>query len=115
MELDRARPPTPAGSAGLGRRGAWVVEIEGQDLVPKALRRCLTTTNIIDSSHAGVRGHTRRVSRWQNEAMAVRWAAVTFGETEKHYRRITGYEHLWMLKAHLYDEDGALAELQKAG
>ena len=37
------------------------------------------------------------------------------GETEKHYRRITGYEHLWMLKAHLYDEDGALAELQKAG
>ena len=85
MELDRARPPTPAGSAGLGRRGAWVVEIEGQDLVPKALRRCLTTTNIIDSSHAGVRGHTRRVSRWQNEAMAVRWAAVTFRETEKHY------------------------------
>ena len=83
--------------------------------LPKALRRCLTTTNIIDSSHAGVRGHTRRVSRWQNEAMAVRWAAVMFRETEKHYRRITGYDHLWMLKAHLDDEDGALAELQKAG
>ena len=31
----------------------------------------------------------------------MRWAAVTFRETEKHYRRITGYEHLWMLKAHL--------------
>ena len=83
--------------------------------LPKALRRCLTTTNIIDSSHAGVRQHTNRVSRWQSEEMAVRWAAVTFRETEKHYRRITGYEHLWMLKAHLNDEDGALAELQKAG
>ena len=27
--------------------------------LPKALRRCLTTTNIIDSSHPGVRRHTR--------------------------------------------------------
>jgi len=43
----------------------------------QALRRCVTTTNIIDSSHAGVRQHTNRVSRWRNEAMAVRWAAVT--------------------------------------
>ena len=51
----------------------------------------------------------------QSEEMAVRWAAVTFRETEKHYRRITGYEHLWMLKAHLDEEDGVLAELQKAG
>ena len=83
--------------------------------LPKPLRRCLTTTNIIDSSHAGVRQHTNRVSRWQSEEMAVRWAAVTFRETEKHYRRITGYEHLWMLKAHLDEENGALAELQKAG
>ena len=83
--------------------------------LPKPLRRCLTTTNIIDSSHAGVRQHTNRVSRWQSEEMAVRWAAVTFRETEKHYRRITGYEHLWMLKAHLDEEDGVLAELQKAG
>ena len=82
--------------------------------LPKPLRRCLTT-NIIDSSHAGIRQHTNRVSRWQSEEMAVRWAAVTFRETEKHYRRITGYEHMWMLKAHLDDEDGALAELQKVG
>ena len=83
--------------------------------LPKALRRCLTTTNIIDSSHSGVRRQTNRVTRWRNEEMAVRWAAVTFRETEKHYRRLTGYEHLWMLKAHLDDEDGARAELQKAG
>ena len=84
--------------------------------LPQSLRRCLTTTNIIDSSHAGVRQHTDRVSRWRNEEMAVRWAAVTFRETEKHYRRITGYEHLWMLKAHLDEEkDGVLAGMQKVG
>ena len=83
--------------------------------LPLALRRCLTTTNIIDSSHAGVRQHTRRVSRWRNGEMAVRWAATTFCETEKNFRRVTGYQHLWMLKAHLDDEDGALAEREKAG
>ena len=83
--------------------------------LPAALRRGLTTTNIIDSSHAGVRQHTRRVSRWRNEEMAVRWAATTFCETEKNFRRVTGYQHLWMLKAHLDDEDGVLAEMEKAG
>ena len=85
--------------------------------LPRPLRRCLTT-NVIDSSHAGVRRQTNRVSRWRSEKMAVRWAAVTFRETEKHYRRITGYEHLWMLKAHLDDDDDdqdgrALAETRK--
>ena len=32
---------------------------------------------------------------------ALRLLAVAFVETEKNYRRVTGYEHLWMLKAHL--------------
>ena len=104
--------PSAAGSLREGLSELFTVNRLG---LPKPLRRCLTTTNIIDSSHAGVRQHTNRVSRWQSEEMAVRWAAVTFRETEKHYRRITGYEHLWMLKAHLDEEDGVLAELQKAG
>ena len=36
--------------------------------------------------------------------MALRWSAVAFVETEKNYRRITGYEHP-MLKAHLDRDD----------
>ena len=40
--------------------------------------------------------------------MAVRWAAVTFRETEKRFRRILGYQHLWMLKAH-FDDGGRRA------
>ena len=83
--------------------------------LPQALRRCLTTTNIIDSSHAGVRQHTRRVTRWRNGKMAVRWAATTFRETEKNFRRVTGYQHLWMRKGHLDDEDSALADTRKVG
>ena len=38
---------------------------------------------------------------------------MAFVETEKNlYRRITGYEHLWMLKAHLDRDDDNIAELQ---
>ena len=33
--------------------------------LPKPLRRCLMTTNIIDSSHSGVRRQTNRVTRLQ--------------------------------------------------
>ena len=31
--------------------------------------------------------------------MALRWAAASFVETEKSYRRIIGYDQLWMLRA----------------
>ena len=83
--------------------------------LPAALRTCLTTTNIIDSTHSGIRQRTRRVTNWKNGEMALRWSAVAFVETEKNYRRITGYEHLWMLKAHLDRDDDNVAEMQKVG
>ena len=35
-----------------------------------ALRRCLGSTNLIDSSHSGMRIRTRRVGRWKNADMA---------------------------------------------
>ena len=47
--------------------------------------------------------------------MALRWSAAAFIETEKNYRRVTGHEHLWMLKAHLDSKDETVAEMQKAG
>ena len=69
--------------------------------LPPRLRKCLGTTNVIDSTHSGVRQKTRRVTNWKNGAMALRWAAASFIETEKSYRRIVGFDQLWMLKAHL--------------
>ena len=83
--------------------------------LPSSLRKCLTTTNIIDSIHSGIRQRTRRVTNWQNGEMALRWAATAFIETEKNYRRVTGHDHLWMLKAHLDRDDNNLAETQKVG
>lgn len=64
-----------------------------------ALRRCLTSTNIIESPHSGVRLRTRRICRWRDGRMVLRWAAAAFLMTEKNFRKIQGYRDLWMLKA----------------
>jgi putative transposase len=69
--------------------------------VSAMLRRCLTTTNIIESSLAGVEHRSRRVTRWRDGEMALRWAAAAALETEKHFRKIMGHRDLWMLKAAL--------------
>jgi len=60
------------------------------------LRKCLATTNIIESSLSGVEGRTGRVTRWRDGEMALRWAAAAALETERNFRRIIGHEDLWM-------------------
>jgi transposase-like protein len=66
--------------------------------VPASLHRCLATTNVIESPHAGVRMRTNRVSRWKDAAMVQRWVASAFLATERNFRRIMGYKDLWALK-----------------
>lgn len=68
------------------------------------LRKCLASTNVIESSLSGVQGRTGRVTRWRDGAMALRWAAAAALETEKNFRKIMGHKDLWMLQAAL-DED----------
>jgi putative transposase len=74
--------------------------------LPATLRRCLGTTNIVESPTSGVRLRTRRVTNWRNGQMVLRWAAAAYLDTEKSFRRIMGYRDLWMLKAAL-DEGSA--------
>jgi putative transposase len=69
--------------------------------LPGSLCRCLATTNLIDSSHSGIREKTHRISRWQNEAMALRWAATSLLATAGRFRRIMGYQQLWILQQNL--------------
>ena len=67
--------------------------------VPPSLHRCLATTNLIESPQSGVRLRTRRVCRWRDAAMVLRWVAGSFLATEKNFRRIMGWKDLWQLKA----------------
>lgn len=73
------------------------------------LRKCLATTNVIESSLSGVEGRVGRVTRWRSGEMALRWAAAAALETEKNFRKIIGFRDLWMLKAGL-DDDQPLDE-----
>ena len=66
-----------------------------------ALMRCLSSTNLIESPHSGVRLRTRKICRWRDGRMVLRWAAAAFLITEKQFRKIQGYQDLWMLQAAL--------------
>lgn len=79
--------------------------------LPSKLMRCLGTTNLIDSTHWGVRQRTNRVTNWQDGSMALRWASAAFAATAEGFRKIMGCQQLWMLKAHL----DASADQQEVG
>ena len=102
----------PSAAASLREGLAEMFTINQLGLPPR-LRKCLGSTNVIDSTHSGMRQKTRRVTNWKNGAMALRWAAASFVETEKNYRRIVGYDQLWILKAHLDDRE-PVAEMKIA-
>ena len=70
--------------------------------LPASLHRCLATTNLIESPQSGVRMRTRRVTRWRDADMGLRWVASAFLATENNFRKISGYKDLWMLKAILH-------------
>ena len=74
--------------------------------LPSSLRRCLGTTNCIESPYSGVRAKTGRVTRWRDGQMAVRWVASALTAIEKRMKRIMGYQQLWIL-------EGALRESQE--
>jgi putative transposase len=85
--------------------------------LPSKLRRCLGTTNLIDNGHSAARDRMRRVKHWQSGSMALRWTAAAFDAASKGFRRIMGYEHLWMLKAALDEpaRDRSLVQQAAAG
>jgi putative transposase len=75
-----------------------------------SLARCLVSTNVIESPHSGVRLRTRKVCRWRDGKMVLRWAAAALLMTEENFRRIMGYRDLWMLKAALEENQTSLKE-----
>lgn len=75
-----------------------------------SLARCLCSTNVIESPHSGVRLRTRRVCRWRDGKMVLRWAAAAWLMTEASFNRIMGYRDLWMLEAALGRKTASLQQ-----
>lgn len=95
LELEH---PGAAGSLLEGLDEIFTINMLG---LPKTLRRCLGTTNIIDSPHSGMRSRCGRVKNWQDHKMVIRWSAVSLLDAEKRFKRIMGYQQLWILDARL--------------
>lgn len=88
--------PTAASSLREGLPETFTINRLG---LPPTLHRCLGTTNLIESPQSGVRKRTGNVCRWRDAEMALRWVAGAYVLTEKHFRKIMGYENLWALAA----------------
>ena len=73
--------------------------------LPSSLRRCLASTNIIESPNAGLREKTGRVTRWRDGQMVLRWTASALVCLEKRMRRIMGHQQLWILEAKLQNQN----------
>jgi putative transposase len=106
--------PSAAASLREGLKETFTVQ---RMCLPPMLVRSLQTTNIIESPYAGVRMRTRRVCRWRDGTMVLRWATVALLATEQHFKRISGHAQLWMLKAYLEQpkEEMELAQNKKVG
>jgi hypothetical protein len=62
----------------------------------------------IKSPHSEVRLRRRKICRWRDGKMVLRWAAAALPMTEQNFRRIMGYRDLWMLKAALDEKQTSL-------
>ncbi|UCD52006.1 MAG: transposase [Phycisphaerales bacterium] len=81
--------PSAAGSLLEGLEEMFTINRLGS---PKTLRRCLGSTNVIESPNSGIRRRTRRVTYWRDRRMVVRWVAASLLDMEKRFKRIMGYE-----------------------
>jgi len=78
------------------------------------LRRSFSSTNLIESCFARTAAWTRRVKRWRNAKMVLRWGAAALLVAEKGFRRIQGHEHLHELIVALNQHQTKLVPLAKA-
>ena len=99
--LEREHPDAAA-SLREGLHETFTVNALG---LPPTLTRCLCTTNIIENPNGIVRRTSRRVTRYRDADMALRWTAAGFIEAQKSFRKIQGIRDLWILKAALKRPD----------
>jgi len=102
--------PSAAASLREGLKEMFTVNRLG---LSPSLSRCLVSTNVIESPHSGVRLRTRKICRWRDGKMVLRWAAAALLMTEQNFRRIMGCRDLWMLKAAL-DQNKVLVQQKVA-
>ena len=59
--------------------------------LPENLERMLSSTNLIENLFNRVREISRRIKRWQNGTMVLRWTAAGVLEAQRGFRKLVGY------------------------
>lgn len=75
--------------------------------LPEWLERTLSTTNAIENLIGSARDLSRRVKRWRDARMIVRWIATACIEAEKRFHRVRDHRGLKRLVAALRSGDQA--------
>ena len=78
------------------------------------LERTLSTTNAIENLNGRIRDTTRRVKRWRNGKMILRWVGASLSEAEKGFRKLRGYRSMPRLVAALRNINPQLASTSEA-
>jgi transposase-like protein len=79
------------------------------------LERILSTTNAIENLMGAVRAQTRRVKKWKDGTMMIRWIGTALDDASTRFRRVMGADGLRQLAKILRaDEQGPVATESKA-
>jgi transposase-like protein len=82
--------------------------------LPEWLERTLSTTNAIENIIGSARDLTRRVKRWRNARMIVRWIATACIDAECRFHRVRDHKGLKILVAALRGDDHVATEARVA-
>ena len=76
--------------------------------LPENLERVLSSTNLIENLFGRVREIGRRVKRWHNGTMVLRWTAAGVLDAERGFCKLVGYRAMPILVAALRAHDAQL-------
>jgi transposase-like protein len=85
----RLREAHPAAAASLEEGLDETLTVKRFSL-PSQLERILSTTNAIENLMGSIRGHTRRVKKWKDGRMMLRWVATALQDASTRFRRVMG-------------------------
>ncbi|MCI0351423.1 MAG: IS256 family transposase [Acidobacteriales bacterium] len=80
----------------------------------ESLVRTFSSTNLIESCFARTESWTRRVKRWRDARMVLRWGAAALLFAEKGFRRVRGCDHISQLIQALQNHHCELASIKRA-
>lgn len=96
-------PNHPGAAASLREGLDETLTVMGLGL-PRTLERSFSTTNPAENLNGSLRDVARRVKRWRNGEMILRWAAAGVLEASRGFRRLKGHKDMPKLLAALSDD-----------